>query len=160
MPLSRFSGRVHRQTGVDTPWLPPDRPAPGEARYHRAGDPWPLYASLDADTAWAEWRGATRGAIDPATERRRMWRLDVRDLAVLDLRDAAAREWLGVSTGDLVAGRRACHALARRAVGLGVGGLVVPSAAREGGWNLVVFPPGFRALRATGSSVRSPARPS
>jgi RES domain-containing protein len=143
---------------VDTPWLPPDRPAPGEARYHRAGDSWPLYASLDADTAWAEWRGATRGAIDPTTETRRMWRLDVRDLRVIDLRSADVRAALGVGTDDLVGGRRACHALARRARDLGADGLIVPSAARDGGWNLVVFPRGFPALHAAGSSVRNRAR--
>jgi hypothetical protein len=63
-----------------------------------------------------------------------------------------------VSAADLVAGRRACHALARRALELGADGLVVPSAARDGGWNLVVFPRGFAAVRATGSTVRNPAR--
>ena len=86
-----------------------------------------------------------------------MWRLDVRDLVVLDLRDAAVRASLGVRTEDLVGGRRACHALARRAIELGPDGLIVPSAARDGGWNLVVFPRGFTALRAAGSSVRNPA---
>ncbi len=88
-----------------------------------------------------------------------MWRLDVRDLAVIDLRDAEARASLGVSTDDLVAGRRACHALAQRALEAGADGLVVPSAARDGGWNLVVFPRGFAALRASGSTLRNPAPP-
>jgi hypothetical protein len=67
---------------------------------------------------------------------------------------------LRVDPADLVRGRPRCQALARRAIGLGAEGLVVPSAADPAGWNLVVFPHGFGRLRAAGSSVRNPAPPS
>jgi len=137
---------VHRQTGVDTPALPPDRPASTEGRYHRPGDPWPLYASLESGTVWAEWSAATRGAIDPEMERRRLWRIQVTDLPVLDLRDPTACEEIGVDVGELVGPRSAAQALTERARSLGAEGMIVPSAAREGAWNLVVLPPGFRRL--------------
>ena len=151
---------MHRQTGVGVPCLPPSRPAPAAARYHRAGDPWPLYASLDSATAWAEWQAATGGRVDPASEQRRLWRIDVTDLTVLDLRLPEARTAAGVQLADLIGPREACQALARRAQRMGADGLVVPSAAREGAWNLVAFPSGLEAVRPAGSTVRNPAPPS
>lgn len=130
-----------------------------EGRYHRPGEGWPLYASLDASTAWAEWQAASGGAVDPATERRRLWRLDVTALPVLDLRDLAVREALGVDLAQLVRGRAASQRLARTARATGARGMVVPSAALDGAWNLVVFPSGFDAVRTAGSTVRNPAPP-
>lgn len=150
---------MHRQTGVDIPALPPVRRAPTDGRYHRAGDPWPLYASLDPATAWAEWRAATGGAIDPSTERRRLWRLDVAGLRVLDLRREEVRAALSVDLDELVGPRARCQALAARAHRIGAEGMIVPSAARIGSWNLVAFPPALRAVTPVGSSVRAPAPP-
>jgi RES domain-containing protein len=92
---------------------------------------------------WAEWSAATRGAIDPAAERRRLWELDVSGLSVLDLRDAEARRALDVDLSDLTGTRASAQALTPRAQALGAEGLVVPSAARPGAWNLVVLPGGF-----------------
>ena len=148
-----------RQTGVDTPALPPDQPAPTEARYHRAGDPWPLYASLEAETVWAEWSAATRGAVDPSTERRRLWRIDVNGLRVLDLRRPEVLSGLGVELADLVGARAGAQALAERARRLGAEGMLVPSAARAGSWNLVVFPSAFARLSVAGSSATRPKPP-
>lgn len=148
-----------RQTGVDTPALPPDRPAPSDARYHRAGDPWPLYASLEPATVWAEWNAATRGAIDPASERRRLWRIDVDGLRVIDLRRPAVRAELGVELADLTGPRRDAQALATRARAVGAEGIVAPSAAHEGHWNLVVFPSAIAKLRVAGSSATRPKPP-
>jgi RES domain-containing protein len=150
---------VHRQTGVEIPCLPPARPAPAAGRYHRAGEPWPLYSSLDPTTAWAEWRAATGGALDAAAERRRLWRVDVTDLGVIDLRRSEARAALGVELADLIGPREKCQAAARRAQALGADGMIVPSAARTDAWNLVVFPKGFGAVKPAGSTVRNPAPP-
>ena len=150
---------MHRQTGVDIPYLPPARPAPAPGRYHRAGEPWPLYSSLDPTTAWAEWRAATGGALDPAAERRRLWSVDVTGLLVLDLRRPEARAALGVELADLIGARERCQEAARRAQRMGADGLIVPSAAHAGAWNLVVFPSGFGAVRPAGSTVRNPAPP-
>jgi RES domain-containing protein len=150
---------VHRQTGLDTPALPPDLPAPVEARCHRAGDPWPLYASLDVETVWAEWNAATRGAIDLSSERRRLWHLEVRGIRVVDLRVAEARDELGVELATLTGPRRAAQVLAARARDLGADGLVLPSAAHPGHWNLVVFPSAFAKVRVLGSKATHPAPP-
>jgi RES domain-containing protein len=159
VPLTRFSGRVHRQTGLDTPAFPPDRPAPTEGRYHRPGDPWPLYASLESATAWAEWSAATRGAIDPGTERRRLWRIDVSGLPVVDLRDADAVTALGASIKQLIGPRAAAQRMVRRARAAGAMGMIVPSAAHAGHWNLVVFPEGFARLATRGSRAGHPRPP-
>lgn len=150
---------MHRQTGLDTPAFPPDRPAPTEGRYHRPGEPWPLYASLDPATAWAEWSAATRGAIEPATERRRLWRLDADRLPVIDLRRSGVAAELGVKLDDLIGPRSRAHALAERAREAGAQGMIVPSAAQAGAWNLVVFPGGFSRVQAAGSRVMNPRPP-
>jgi RES domain-containing protein len=159
VPVTRFSGRVHRQTGLDTPAFPPDRPAPTEGRYHRPGDPWPLYASLEPATAWAEWSAATGGRIDPGSERRRLWRIDVAGLPVVDLRDADAVTALRASIGQLVGPRGAAQRLARRVRAAGGMGMIVPSAAHPGHWNLVVFPEGFAHVATRGSRSAHPRPP-
>jgi RES domain-containing protein len=150
---------VHRQTGLDTPAFPPDRPAPTEGRYHRPGEPWPLYASLEPATAWAEWSAATRGAIDPASERRRLWRLDANGLPVVDLRRPDVVAELRLKMDDLTGARSRAHALAARAREAGAQGMIVPSAAHPGAWNLVVFPDGFSRLQAAGSRAMNPRPP-
>lgn len=130
-----------------------------EGRYHRPGEPWPLYASLEPQTVWAEWSAATRGAIDPSTERRRLWRITVRSLPVVDLRRPGLVDELGIDLAVLTGPRTRAHDFAERARELGAAGMVVPSAAHDGAWNLVVFPSGFGALRTDGSRVTSPRPP-
>lgn len=154
--LSRFSGRVYRQTGVDIPAFPPDRPASASARYHRAGESWPLYAALDAPTVWAEWSVVTRGAIRPEDETRCLWELDVNDLPVLDLRVPDVREAMGVSEEELTGPRERAQQLGRRARRMGALGIVAPSAAHRGHWSLVVFRGGFQAVMPVGSREQHP----
>lgn len=101
---------------------------------------------------WAEWRHATDAAIRPEDDPRWVCALDV-DLAVLDLRDAATRRALGVTLRQLTGAwtperpNRATLRVARAARSLGVDAIIVPSAAREGGWNLAIFPVAFPAVR-------------
>ena len=156
--LSPFSGSVHRQTGLDTPALPPDCPAPFEARGHRAGDPWPLYASLTPRPPGRS--GAPRRAapsIHPR-ERRRLWRS----------RSGAPGSWTCAGRGCARArrGARRPYRPATRSPGArGTSarpwsrGLVLPSAARPGYWNLVVFPAAFAKVRVLGSKATHPAPP-
>ena len=108
---------------------------------------------------WAEWSAATRGAIDPATERRRLWRIDIDRLRVLDLRRPAIRDELGVQVAELTGPRRAAQVLAVNAQELGAEGMVVPSAAHPGGWNVVVFPSAFAKVSVEGSSTTRPKPP-
>lgn len=149
---------MFRQTAADREPFPPRATAPAAARYHRAGDPWPLYASIEEATAWAE-RAAANPTATSGAERRRLHRLRVDGLGVLDLRDARVRERLGVSLDDLTAppaaGWAAPQRLAAAARDLGAEGLIAPSAARPGAWNVVVFPSGFGRVSAEASDERS-----
>jgi hypothetical protein len=56
-------------------------------------------------------------------------------------------EALGIDPTSLVGSREDARPLTDRARELGADGMVVPSAARAGGWNVVVFPTGFDRLR-------------
>lgn len=132
--------------------LPPEQPAPHPGRYHGAGDPWPLYAALDRATMWAEWAHATDAPRQPDDDPRWVCALDV-DLTVLDLREPATRRALRVGVAGLTgpwspeAPNRDARRVARVAAELGVDGAIVPSAAAEGGWNLVVLPRAFERVR-------------
>jgi RES domain-containing protein len=101
---------------------------------------------------WAEWAHASGGSVLPEDEERWVCRLDV-DLAVLDLRDAATRRALGVDEEALIgewspdAPNPATLNVAAAARDLGVDGMVVPSAARRGGWNLAILPRAFDRVR-------------
>jgi RES domain-containing protein len=103
---------------------------------------------------WAEWSHATGGAVAPEDDPRWVCTLDV-DLRVLDLRDPAVRRALRVSVAQLTgewapdAPNRATLRVAAAARELDVDAAIVPSAARDGGWNLVVRPEAFERVRMT-----------
>jgi RES domain-containing protein len=78
---------------------------------------------------------------------------------VLDLRDPRVVSALGIVLDDLTAGRAAAQDLAARAGALGAEGMIVPSAARHGHWNLVVFPAGFSRLVSGRSRAMHPRPP-
>jgi len=79
---------------------------------------------------------------------------------VLDLRRPELVAELGIQLSDLTGPRARAHRLVARARELGAHGMMVPSAAREGAWNLVVFPSGFEHLRPAGSRALNPRPPS
>jgi RES domain-containing protein len=101
---------------------------------------------------WAEWRHATEASISPEDDPRWVCTFEV-NVTVLDLRDAATRRALRVSlaslTGPWAPGRpnRAALRVADTGRRLGADGLIVPSAAQDGGWNLAVFPSAFERVR-------------
>jgi len=66
---------------------------------------------------------------------------------------------MGVTLQQLTGPRPTAHALAARARDRGAEGMLVPSAARPGDWNLVVFPAGFGRLRVAGSRAMHPRPP-
>jgi hypothetical protein len=83
----------------------------------------------------------------------------VRSLPVVDLRRDGLPGQLGIDLDQLTGPRTRAHDFAERARELGAAGMVVPSAARDGAWNLVVFPSGFEALRVAGSRAMNPRPP-
>lgn len=85
--------------------------------------------------------------------------MEIEDLPVLDLREPSVREALGIDLDDLTGPRARAQAVAARVRDLGAEGLVVPSAAWPGHWNLVVFPAGFGRVRPVRSRVVNPAPP-
>ena len=85
--------------------------------------------------------------------------MEVSGLPVVDLRDPATRAALGVEVEDLTADRAIPQRLAGRLQELDALGAVVPSAARPGHWNLVVFPAGFAHLRIGRGRIMHPAPP-
>lgn len=101
---------------------------------------------------WAEWAHATDGRVPPEQDPRWVCSLDV-DLRVLDLRDAATRRALRVRLPALsgpwspAEPNAATLRVVAAAVRLGVDGLIVPSAVRDGGWNAVVLPAAFERVR-------------
>jgi RES domain-containing protein len=107
-------------------------------------------------TLWREWHASNPGST--ARERRRLWQLQATDLPVIDLRDPAVVQAVGVDPTSLVGPRDQARPLADRARELGADGMVVPSAAHPGGWNVVVFPTGFDRLRVVRErDLRPPA---
>ncbi len=143
---------------------PPAERATHPGRYHGSDDPWPLYAALDEPTIWAEWAHATGGAVRPEDDRR--WRCTFEaDLAVLDLRDEGTREALGVSLDALTGAwspdrpNGACRRVMAAAIEAGADAIIVPSAARPGGWSIDVLPRAFGRLRLVSREEMTPAPP-
>lgn len=101
---------------------------------------------------WSERSRATDVDVPPDEDPRWVCTFDA-DVTVLDLRDAATCRALRVTVGQLTgqwspeAPNAAALRVAAAARRLGVDGMVVPSAAHLGGWNLAVMPAGFERLR-------------
>jgi len=101
---------------------------------------------------WSERSRATDADVPPDEDPRWVCTFEA-DVTVLDLRDPAACRALRVTLGQLTgrwspdAPNAATLRVASAARRLGVDGMVVPSAARRGGWNLAVLPTGFERLR-------------
>ena len=60
---------------------------------------------------------------------------------------------------DLTGPRRSAQALSAKALALGAEGMIVPSAALTGHWNLVVFPSAFAKLAVEGATTTRPRPP-
>lgn len=125
-------------------WESPVRTEPSrlDGRYHRAGELEPTqYFCLHPLGPWAELMRARdlRTPEQVLAMRERTWAavLDVEGFVRIGFEDAREH---GLRPGDLVStDYRACQRLADRMRGLGVPGLIVPSAALPGTENVVVF---------------------
>lgn len=100
-----------------------------------------IYVSLEKETVLAEFAHLL-DALSPRPSQARftLYELEVRVERVADLRDAAVLEQLGVSWQQLASDDfSACQRVGAAAAWLKIGGLLVPSARRTAGSNLIVF---------------------
>lgn len=143
-PVRNISGSFSRQTRPRRRADELMAQADVAGRFHDEGDEPPMYASSSGDAAWGELFRHTDPAtvISPFEVRRRMSRLQIENLPVVDLTDIAVRRAFGVTATDLAANDyEVCQAigrLARRAPGR-FGGILAPSAAIRGEQTLAVF---------------------
>jgi RES domain-containing protein len=143
LPVRTISGEFFRHTAPGRDALDVPRRAFAAGRYHRKRQEPRLYASSSRDAAWGELFRHSEPEVSPFEVRRRMSRLEVTDLPVLDLTDPDVRDLLDVTERNLTGNRYAdCRRIAdlvRRAPGR-FGGILAPSAADpEGAATLVVF---------------------
>lgn len=133
-------------------------PAVSEGRYHVVGGPGVWYGSDREQAAWAElFRHFLEIGVDPFEVRRRVGKVTVYNLEVLDLTDDAIRAAVGLEPKDLVGDDyRRTRVVAHTAAGAGFGGILAPSAALPGRTTLVVFRSGMDQLAPGLSRVRQP----
>ena len=100
-----------------------------------------IYVSLEQETVLAEFAHHL-DALSPRPSHARftLYELDLRVEKVADLRDAGVLDRLGVGLQQLASDDFAgCQRVGAAAAWLRIGGLLVPSARRATGSNLVVF---------------------
>lgn len=144
---ARVSGEWHAYRQVSPEWAPlyhaAGEPLPSQTsgRWHRRGEAYAQYLSLEPLGAWAELvrlegiRGETR-----ATQyRRRLWLVFVREHDVADLSTFDAWDACGLDPAAAVGDHAACQALADDLRAAGFRGVLAPSAALPGATNLTLF---------------------
>lgn len=116
------------------------------------------YASDQEQASWSElMRHFIDGGVDPFEVLRRIGRVTVDRLEVLDLTNPSVRAALGVDEADLVGDDyTTTQAVAAAAVNAGFGGLLAPSAALPERRTLVVFAPSASKITEEWSAVRQP----
>lgn len=137
-----WSGTVwHQNAPVVRPlWFP--SPAMVHGRYHRVGDVGAWYASLSERGSWAEFfRHWRRLDIDPFRVSRRIARVEVAGLPLLDLTDGATRSLVGVEFEQLISSDwTVCQLVAARVqASRRFHGVLAPGGALPGTTTLVVY---------------------
>ena len=136
---------AYRAAEWDTPWWARPNRAPG--RYNTAGSEPTQYLTEHPLTVFAECLRAMgpMPADELSSIRWRCWAIDieVEPFAEVTFENAGS---YGLTAEDLVDDDwSACQQLADRSRGVGLAGLIVPSAALAGTRNLVVFGPRLRS---------------
>lgn len=161
-PHRVLSGTYYRQTDARVAVLATYEDARSGGRYHAKGSESPVYASSNPDAAWGELFRHVEDGVSPFEVKRRMNRLQVTDLVVLDLTDPDIRTALGVSERDLTSNAlKTCRRLARFARRWSdFDGILAPSAAVSGMETLVIFRRGLPhvAVPTTGRLGNPPLR--
>lgn len=136
-PAGAWKGELWRHMFAG---YPPERPNGRGARWNPPGVD-AVYASLDRDTALAEAEAIIAAQPLRPGGRRDLYRIRVVLGNVIDLRDEAFLESLGMplpllETESRIVSQRIGGAVAL----LGHDGALVPSVRRQGGVNLVIYP--------------------
>lgn len=120
---------------------PPDRVNSWGARWNPEGVS-AIYTSLDRDTALAEAEHQIASQPIPPKTRRTIYRVRARLRSVLDLANSELLSRLGITAVRLGESEslEACQRVGAAASWLGRDGILVPSARRATGVNLVIFP--------------------
>jgi len=97
--------------------------------------------------------------LSPFEVRRRVGRVRVEDLAILDLTDPEVRERIGVTGDELMSDDLSlCQAIGDSASKAGFDGILAPSAALPGEATLAVFPDGMKRVVEEHSRIQRPPR--
>lgn len=160
LPARRISGDFWHQGAVNRPLLSFASPARGDGRYHRFGGDGAWYASSKEGAAWIEFfRHHMSTELSPLEVKRRVGRVRVERLDVLDLTDPDVQAALGISDADLTDDDlELCQSLSAAARRAGFAGPLAPSAAVTGESTLVVFGAGMRRVTEVHSRIQVPPK--
>jgi RES domain len=123
-------------------------PSQSSGRWHRVGEGYAQYLSLEPLGAWSElvrFEGI-RGTHRAEQYRRRLWLALVRERDIADLSDFALWEACGLDPALAVGAHEPAQALAGELRAAGYRGLLSPSAALAGATNLTLFGPRFEKV--------------
>lgn len=123
-------------------------PSQSSARWHRAGEGYAQYMSLEPLGAWAElvrYEGI-RGNTRAEHYRRRLWWLFVREHDIADFSSFDAYHGCGLDPRLAVGDHAPSQALGDELRAAGFRGVVSPSAALGGATNLTLFGPRFEKV--------------
>lgn len=137
LELREWTGRAFRYTAGSRP---PERENTLGARWNPREVP-AIYVALERETVLAEFAHHL-DALSPRPSQARftLHALELRIEKVSDLRESGVLEQFGVGWQQLVSDDfTACQRVGAAAAWLKVGGLLVPSARRTAGSNLVIF---------------------
>jgi hypothetical protein len=154
----RISGEWHCYRQVSPDWAPlyhaAGEPVPSQssARWHRRGEGYAQYLSLEPPGAWAELirYEAITDVARAASYRRRLWLLFVREHEIADLSTFDRYDDCGLDPRIAVGGHAASRELADELRAAGFRGLLSPSAALAGATSLTLFGPRYEAIMLGG----------
>lgn len=154
----RASARWLAYREVDPHWPPLYRgagethPSQESGRWHRQGEGYAQYMSLDPQAAWAEFvrREEIRDEERRRAAHRNVWRVTVEETEIADLSSFERFASCGLDPEVAIGPWRSSHALADELRGAGYRGLLAPSAALPGAVNLTVFGERYEVEIATG----------
>lgn len=154
----RLSARWTAYRQVSPDWAPlyhaagEARPTQPSGRWHRFGEGYAQYLSLDPSGAWAELirYEAIRGNARAEQYRRRLWAFSIQEHEIADLSTFDAYHACGIDPALAIGGHEESQALADELRAAGYRGILSPSAALTDAVNLTLFGERFEKILSTG----------